>query len=323
MAQRHFVRVIVDDDSISSPPTRSEIWWDTCFKTLTRVCTVVIVLLLFVILLEIGRKAVPAMAESGLKFLTSSSWDANRSQFGILPQIWGTLYSSFLALLVGGFFGVVIAIFLTQDFLPPSLQIIFKNIIELLAAIPSVVYGLWGIFVLIPLIRPYCEWLYAKFSWIPFFATSLSGPGMLPAALVLAIMILPTVAAVSQDSLLAIPYRVKEAAYGMGTTRWQAIIKVMLPTASHGIFGALVLGLGRALGETMALAMLVGNSNQISLSLFSPANSLAALLALNFPEAGKIETQALMYAAVVLLLITLIVNVIGQAIITLTSQPRS
>jgi len=323
MPSRRLIRVIVSDDSISSPPTRSENWSDTGFRVLTRLCTVFIVLLLFWILWEIGRKAVPAMGEHGLKFLTSSSWDANRSQFGVLPQIWGTLYSSFLALLMGGFFGVVIAIFLTQDFLPPSLQIIFKNIIELLAAIPSVVYGLWGIFVLIPLIRPYCEWLYTKLSWIPFFSTSLAGPGMLPAALVLGIMILPTVAAISQDSLIAIPYKVKEAAYGMGTTRWQAIIKVLLPTASHGIFGALVLGLGRALGETMALAMLVGNSNQITLSLFSPANTLAALLALNFPEAGKIETQALMYAAVVLLLITLIVNVIGQAIITLTGQHRS
>ncbi len=145
--------------------------------------------------------------------------------------------------------------------MPPWLQAIFKNIVELLAAIPSVVYGLWGIFVLIPLIRPYCDWIYDKFSWIPFFSTTLAGPGMLPAALVLAIMILPTVAAVSQDSLLAIPYKIKEAAYGMGTTRWEAILKVMLPTASRGIFGALVLGLGRALGETMALAMLVGNSN--------------------------------------------------------------
>ena len=184
------------------------------------------------------------------------------------------------------------------------------------------VYGLWGIFVLIPLIRPYCDWFYAHFSWIPFFGTTLAGPGMLPAALVLAIMILPTVAAVSQDALLAVPYKVKEAVYGMGTTRWEAIFKVMLPTASHGIFGALVLGLGRALGETMALAMLVGNSNQISLSLFSPANTLAALLALNFPEAGKVETQALMYAAIILLVITLIVNVIGQFIISMTSQHR-
>ena len=184
------------------------------------------------------------------------------------------------------------------------------------------VYGLWGIYVLIPLIRPITDWIYSYFSWIPFFSTTLAGPGMLPAALVLGIMILPTVAAVSQDAMLAIPYKVKEAAYGMGTTRWEAILKVMLPTSSHGIFGALVLGLGRALGETMALAMLVGNSNQITLSLFSPANTLAALLALNFPEAGKVETQALMYAAIVLLIITLIVNVIGQAIITMTSRHR-
>jgi phosphate transport system permease protein len=186
-----------------------------------------------------------------------------------------------------------------------------------------VVYGLWGIFVLIPLLRPYTDWIHDHFSWLPFFSTSLAGPGMLPAALVLAIMILPTVAAVSQDALLAIPYKVKEAVYGMGTTRWEAIFKVMLPTASHGIFGALVLGLGRALGETMALAMLVGNSNQISLSLFAPANTLAALLALNFPEAGKTETQALMYAAIMLLIITLIVNVVGQVIISMTSKHRS
>ena len=158
----------------------------------------------------------------------------------------GRCTSSLLALLIGGFAGIVIAIFLTQDFLPTSLQVVFKNIVELLAAIPSVVYGLWGIFVLIPLVRPVCDFWYLKLSWIPFFGTSLAGPGILPAALVLAIMILPTVAAVTQDSLLAIPYKVKEAAYGMGTTRWEAILKVMLPTAANGIFGALVLGLGRA-----------------------------------------------------------------------------
>ncbi len=145
MPSRQLIRVIVSDDSISSPPTRREIWSDTGFSVLTKLCTVFIVLILFWILWEIGRKAVPAMGEYGLKFLSSSSWDANKSQFGILPQIWGTLYTLFLALLMGGFFGIVIAIFLTQDFLPSSLQVIFKNIIELLAAIPSVVYGLWGI----------------------------------------------------------------------------------------------------------------------------------------------------------------------------------
>ena len=323
MAKRQFVRVVFEGDSVSAPPSKWEILSDQAFRGVTWFCTLAIILLLFYILFLIGREALPAMGKYGPDFLISKTWDANKAKFGILPQIWGTLYSSFLALLMGGVFGVTVAIFLTQDFLPATLQAVFKNIIELLAAIPSVVYGLWGIFVLIPLLRPPCDWISNHFSWLPFFSTTLAGPGMLPAALVLAVMILPTVAAVSQDALLAIPYKVKEAAFGMGATRWEAIFKVMLPTASHGIFGALVLGLGRALGETMALAMLVGNSNQITMSLFSPANTLAALLALNFPEAGKTETQALMYAAIVLLVITLIVNVIGQVIIIMTSKHRS
>src|SRR5262249_47189616 len=153
----------------------------------------------------------------------------------------------------------------------------------------GVVCGLRGSFCVVPAIGPAAAWLYALLGSIPLFGSTLSGPGLLPAALVLAIMILPTVAAVSQDALRQVPYRVKEAAYGMGTTRWEAILKAMLPTAATGIFGALVLGFGRALGETMALAMLIGNSNQLSLSLFSPANTLAALLALNFPEAGPRE----------------------------------
>jgi phosphate transport system permease protein len=198
--------------------------------------------------------------------------------------------------------------------------VVFRTTVELLAAIPSVVYGLWGIFVVVPAIRPGADWLYAHLGRIPFFGSSLSGPGLLPAALVLAIMILPTVAAVSQDALRQVPYRVKEAAYGMGATRWEAILKVMLPTASTGIFGALVLGFGRALGETMALAMLIGNSNQLSLSLFSPANTLAALLALNFPEAGPREVAVLMYAALVLLAITLLVNVAGGAIMAMAGR---
>lgn len=308
--------------SISSPPTVGELFSDKMFRQLTVSCAWFVVLLVVYILYEIGGKALPAISEHGTGFLTATSWDVKNAKFGVLPQIWGTLYSSMLALLIGGFFGVTMAIFLTQGFLPHQLQIFFKNIVELLAAIPSVVYGLWGIFVLIPIIRPVADWLNMHFGWIPFFSTTLSGPGMLPAAIVLSIMILPTVAAISQDALLAIPHKTREAAYGMGTTRWEAILRVMLPTAANGIFGALVLGLGRALGETMALAMLVGNSNQISLSLFSPANTLAALLALNFPEAGKNETQVLMYAAIILLIITLIVNVIGQFIITYANSSR-
>lgn len=184
------------------------------------------------------------------------------------------------------------------------------------------VYGLWGIYVVIPAIRPLTDWLAKALGWIPFFGSTLSGPGLLPAALVLAIMILPTIAAVSQDALRSVPLKTKQAAYGMGTTHWEAILQVIVPAAATGIFGALVLGLGRALGETMALAMLVGNSNQISLSLFSPANTLAALLALNFPEAGANEIEVLMYAALVLMLITLAVNVAGSLIMAMAQRGR-
>lgn len=305
-------------DTLSKPAGAGDIFFDKFFRGLTYTFTLATVILLAYILYEIGGKALPVMLKLGPGFLISTTWDVNAHEFGILPQIWGTLYSSILALLLGGFFGITIAVFLTQEFLPHNLQIILKNIIELLAAIPSVVYGLWGIYVLIPLIRPFADFLHNSFGWVPFFSTSLSGPGMFPAALVLAIMILPTVAAISQDAFLAIPHKTKEAAYGMGTTRWEAILRVLLPTASGGIFGALVLGFGRALGETMALAMLVGNSNQISLSVFAPADTLATLLALNFPEASDYESSVLMYAACVLLLITLLVNVAGAAIIAKT-----
>jgi phosphate transport system permease protein len=173
----------------------------------------------------------------------------------------------------------------------------------------------WGIFVVIPLIRPYCDWLHGKLGWLPFFSTDLSGPGVLPAVLVLSIMILPTITAISRDALVSVPPKLRMAAYGLGATRWESIFAVILPTASRGIFGGIVLAFGRALGETMALAMLVGNSNQIKLSLFSPANTLAALLANNFPEAGPKEVGILMYAALVLLAITLAVNILGAFIL--------
>jgi phosphate transport system permease protein len=300
--------------SISGPPSAADYLGDTIFRSIAYFCAFLIILLLAYILWKIGIQAMPAMSKHGLGFVTGTTWDGSREVFGVLPEIWGTLYSSLLALVLGGLFGIAIAIFLTQDFINFRLAAIFRTIVELLAAIPSVVYGLWGIYVLIPLLRPIAAWLNEQLGFIPFFSTDLSGPGLAPAALVLAIMILPTVAAISVDAFRRIPYKVKEAAYGMGTTRWEAIIKVMLPTASSGILAALVLGFGRALGETMALAMLIGNSNQINLSLFAPANTLASLLASNFPEAGDVEVEALMYAAMVLLLITFMVNVVGLAI---------
>jgi phosphate transport system permease protein len=300
--------------SVSGPPGAVEYLNDRVFRGVAWTSAFLIIALTAYILWEIGREAVPAMQQHGLGFLTGTTWNVSKGEFGVLPEIWGTLYSSLLALILGGVFGIAIAIFLTQDFLHHRLATVFRTIVEMLAAIPSVVFGLWGIYVVIPLLKPAAEWLHGHLGWLPLFGTDLSGPGMGPAALVLAIMILPTVAAISVDAFRRIPYKVKEAAYGMGTTRWEAILKVMLPTASSGILAALVLGFGRALGETMALAMLIGNANQISLSLFSPANTLASLLASNFPEAGQIEVQALMYAALVLLAITFVVNVAGLAV---------
>jgi phosphate transport system permease protein len=306
--------------SVSQPPSDRDYLIDRGFRSFAVFAAVVLLALVAYMVWKIGWKAYPAIREYQLAFLVSTDWNVQENKFGILPAIWGTLYSSLLALLFGGFFGLTIAIFLTQDFVHKRLAFTLRLVIEMLAAIPSVVFGLWGIFVVIPHVRPIANWLNETLGFIPFFQTSLSGPGLLPAAIVLAIMILPTVAAISQDALNSVPYRTKEAAYGMGATRWEVILRVMVPTAAGGIFSAMVLGLGRALGETMALAMLIGNSNQVTLSLFAPAETLAALLASHFPEAGPIEIEALMYAALVLLAIALLVNIAGVGLLRVTQR---
>jgi phosphate transport system permease protein len=305
---------------VARPPSAWQKGFDVAFRNVAQAFGFLTVLLLCGIIFEVMRHAKTAMADYGFKFLATSVWDANRAQFGILAEIVGTLYTSLLALLIGGFLGVTVALVLSQGFLPRRIELVLKNVIELLAAIPSVVYGLWGIFVLVPAVRGPSGWLNEHFGFVPFFSTRLSGPGILPASLVLSIMILPTVTAISREAMAAVPKRLASAAYGLGATRWEVIFKVTLPTAIGGIFGALVLGFGRALGETMALAMLVGNANVFGLSLFSPGNTLAALLANHFPEAGKVEVGALMYAAVVLMLITLAVNAIGSFIMLRTTR---
>jgi phosphate transport system permease protein len=322
---------------ISRPPGSFEIFGDWLFRRATFTVAWFTLFLVGWIVISIWRQAMPSIHQYGLQFLSGTVWDANRDRFGILPAIVGTLYSSILGLGIGSIFGLAIAIFLSEHFLssgldavlrffgvvgesrlsslPDTIEGLLKLTIELLAAIPSVVYGLWGIFVVIPFVRPPANWLHSHLGWIPIFGTGLSGPGLMPAALVLAIMVLPTITAISRDSLVAVPARLREAAFGMGATRWEAILAIFVPTAATGIFGAVILGFGRALGETMALAMLAGNANVITWSLFSPANTLAALLANHFPEADTIEVGALMYAALVLLAITLIVNIAGTLIL--------
>jgi phosphate transport system permease protein len=195
------------DRTVGQPPSAAERAFHRSFSWLAMAAAAGIVLLVAAMVWEITRQAIPAMMTQGAGFLFRDVWDTANTNFGILPEIWGTLYSSLLALLIGGFFGVTIAIFLTQEFLPIRIAAVFRTIVEMLAAIPSVVYGLWGIFVVIPLLRPAANWLNEALGWIPFFGTSLSGPGLFPAALVLAIMILPTVAAISQDALHQVPTR--------------------------------------------------------------------------------------------------------------------
>lgn len=326
---------------ISQPPTRLQLFTDVTFRRLCQAFAWLSVMLVVFIILRIAFAAAPAVSQYGIGFLDGKTWDANKGEYAILPEIWGTLYSSLLALFFGTAFGLAAAVFLSEGFLasflfgtlkmfgvefhgiwgkiPEQAENLLRNLIELLAAIPSVVYGLWGLFVVIPLIRPLCNWLHLKMGWLPIFGTDLSGPGMLPAAIVLSIMVLPTITAISRGALTSVPPKLRMAAYGLGATRWETILAVILPTAARGIFGGIVLAFGRALGETMALAMLVGNANQISVSLFSPANTLAALLANNFPEARPTDVSVLMYAALVLLGITLVVNVIGAFILQKTS----
>jgi phosphate transport system permease protein len=332
-------------EDIAHAPSRRQVLIDRGFRTACLVFAWATMALVMFIVVRIAVAAMPAIRSHGIAFLTGRVWDPNTERYGILAEIWGTLYTSVLAVGLGTAFGVAVAIFLSEGYLgqmvfallqkvdlqlhprwarlPDRIERLLKNLVELLAAIPSVVYGLWGIFVVIPLVRPMCTWLHLKLGWIPFFSTDLSGPGVLPAVIVLSIMILPTVTAISRDALVAVPTKLRMAAYGLGATRWEALLAVILPTASRGIMGGVVLALGRALGETMALAMLVGNSNQLTLSVFSPANTLAALLANNFPEAGARQVGVLMYAALVLLAITLIVNVIGALIIQRASLARA
>jgi phosphate transport system permease protein len=306
-----------EQSTIARPPTPPELLFNRVFRGLTGVAAWVTILVVILLITLIAWQAIPAIRTYGISFLADTHFPG-----GILPEIWGTLYSSVLGVLIGSIFGVAIAIFLTQDFLPRWVENIFKNIFSLLAAIPSVVYGLWGIFVVIPVIRPPANWLHDHLGWIPIFGDPLISVGMLPAALVLAIMVLPTVTAISRDALASVNPRIREAAYGLGATRWETILSVVVPTAMRGIYGSIILGFGRAIGETMALAMLVGSTPTLTVSVFSPANTLAALLANKFPEAAStMDRSVLMFAALVLLSLTLLVNTAGEWIVRRSSRP--
>ncbi|MCJ2541459.1 phosphate ABC transporter permease subunit PstC [Thermostichus vulcanus] len=285
---------------------------DQVFIWATRIAVFFSAFLLLWIALEITRQALPAIGKFGLGFLWNTTWDPVEDNYGAWPQIYGTLVSSLIALIIGIPFSFGIAIFLSEDFLPKPLRLTLIIVVELLAAIPSVVFGIWGLFVFIPFFRPIQMVLFERFNWIPIFSTPPVGPGMLTAGVVLGIMIVPIITAIAREVLVAVPPELRAAAYSMGATRWEAIFGVVLPAAIGGMLGAVVLGLGRAMGETMAVAMLIGNSRSINISILAPASNIPALLANEFGEASDQQISALMYAALILLVVTLLVNIVAE-----------
>jgi phosphate transport system permease protein len=294
------------------------------FHLLCWVASAAAVATLGLIVYEIVSGAWPAIQKFGLGFLTSSSWVPNRESFGVFPFIVGTAVSSLIAILFAFPLGLAIAIFLSENFLPLPVRQAVRFVVEMLAAIPSVVYGLWGIFVVIPLVKVFGAWAASSFQRIPvletLFAPPAYGNSMLTASIVLALMILPTLTAISRSSLTAVPKTLREGAYALGATRWEAILGVILPTAAPGVVAATILALGRAMGETMAVAMLIGNSSRLSWSLLSPGGTLAGLLANQFGEAEGMQVNSLMFAALILVVITLCVNLLGEAVLRYTQK---
>jgi phosphate transport system permease protein len=282
---------------------------DLIFKGVLTVAAVAVPVLLAFLVYELWSGAALAIARYGFGFVTSSTWDPVAEEFGALPLIFGTLASSMLALLIAVPLSLGVAIYLTE-FAPKSVRQPVAFLIGLLAAIPSVVYGLWGIFVLIPLLRtsvfPFLKnWL----GFMPLFQGPIYGPSMLAAGIILAIMVMPYIMSVGREVLLAVPNTQREAALALGATRWEAVTTAVLPYARSGIVGAIILGLGRALGETMAVTMLIGNRHEIAASLFAPGYTMAAAIANEFSEAvGNLHLSALAYVAFLLFLVTVIVN---------------
>jgi len=268
-------------------------------------------LLVVLVAWEIARAGWPALHRFGFSFLTSSEWNPVKQIFGAAPAIYGTLVSSAIALALAASLAIGVSVWLSE-FSPRSLRQPVAFLVDLLAAIPSVVYGLWGIFVLLPVLRdPVMPFLRDRLGLghTAFFAGPAYGPSMLAAGLILAIMILPYIASVSREVLLAVPRSQREAALALGATRWEAIWHAVLPHARTGILGGVILGLGRALGETMAVTMVIGNRPEISASLLAPGYTMASLIANEFSEASSdAHLSALMAVGFTLFVITIVVN---------------
>ena len=289
---------------------------DTIFRALTILAALLILITVGAIGLQLWETSALSREKFGLGFLVSQDWNPVAQNFGALPFIYGTLQTSFVALLVAVPMGLGIAIFLSE-LAPGWLRQPLGFLVELLAAVPSVVYGLWGLFVFIPaFVKPIADTLNAHLGFVPLFQGPVFGPSRLAASLVLAIMVLPTISAVSRDVFLAIPRAQREAALALGATRWEMIAQVLVPYGMSGILGAVILGLGRALGETIAVTMLIGNNLDLTASLLHPGYTMASLIVNEFTEATyPLYLQALIEIALTLFVITLLLNLLARALI--------
>jgi phosphate transport system permease protein len=283
---------------------------DRRFRIGTGAVAALVLLIVAGIAFELTRQSTLSITKFGLKFWTTKVWDPVSGDFGALPFIWGTLYSSVLALLVATPIALGIAIFISE-LSPRALRQPLAYLTELLAAIPSIVYGLWGIFVLVPIVRKV---------EIAMGAKPALGVGMLAAALILAVMVIPFTSSVAREILKNVPTTQREAAYALGATRWEAI-KVAIGFGRTGIVGAVMLGFGRALGETMAVTMVIGNSPQISASLFKPQYTMAAVIANEFTEAAdELYLHALIEIGLLLFIIAVGVNLLSRLLIWSTKR---
>src|SRR5947209_2938946 len=296
-----------------APPSR---FGDKAFEWLTLAMAMAVVVLVILLGWELWRGSSLAIKKFGFHFLTTSTWDPVADQFGALPFIYGTVVSSLIALLIAVPLSIATAAYLTE-LAPLWIRQPLVSLIEMLAAIPSVILGLWGIFVMIPWLRDYpFPLLKHLFGWTPFFTGPIYGPSMLAGGIIIAIMILPIITSISREILRSVPNLQREAAYALGATRWEAMRIAVLSYAKNGLFGAIILGLGRALGETMAVTMVIGNTPQVSASLFAPGYTLASVVANEFTEATTdVYLQALFEIGLVLFGITILANLLAQLLL--------
>ena len=296
---------------------------DGAFRIWTGAFALLVAVLVLAIGVELWRHSRLSIAKFGLGFWTGSNWDPVLEEFGALPFIWGTLYSSLIALVLATPIALGIAIYIVE-IAPERLRRPLAFTTELLASIPSIVYGLWGIFFLVPFVRKIETAVAATpLSRLPLFSGPPYGIGMLAAGLILTIMVTPFISSVAREVLRAVPMTQREAAYALGATRWEAI-KIALRYGRTGIFGAVILGLGRAIGETMAVTMLIGNNPQIATSLFAPQHSMAAVIANEFSEAtGDVYLASLFEIGLVLFVITVAINIASRLLIWSTGRAPS